>query len=376
MTSRLHLLSLLGSIALAIPSCDSSDPTLTQPQQEKPEAAHRSTATLQIHYTHPFWTGSPGEETSNNFLNTQIAILSANGVITEAAEQGDLDSQTIKDALWIEAIPDTDLITLSAYHDDLEIAKRIAKSVITAYISRRDLLDRRRSEQALEALDLELMKQADLVQDYRKALTVLIQQYGIPYFEGRSENPVGTTEEEMYRLAQMKLDEYETQNDQLKIQNQSLLNTSPDDLVRAAASLDLPNNPVTGYYTAYREYSEKINVGKASGLGQDHPEIVKLQQQADQALEQARREVPPLKEVLKTKEKLLDRQVERMREIVSSKQVDTVELSLKQHTYNQAKEEYEQAREMYREMRIKQQEARVMLQMPRTSVTIHGWEHQ
>ena len=50
---------------------------------------------------------------------------------------------------------------------------------------------------------------------------------------------------------------------------------------------------------------------------------------------------------------------------------ETVELSLKQHNYNQAKEDYEQTRDMLREMKIKQQEARLLLKMPKTPVTIH-----
>ena len=50
---------------------------------------------------------------------------------------------------------------------------------------------------------------------------------------------------------------------------------------------------------------------------------------------------------------------------------DTVDLSLKQHHYTQAKETYEQARGMLREMKIKQQEARALLKIPRQPVTIH-----
>ena len=44
---------------------------------------------------------------------------------------------------------------------------------------------------------------------------------------------------------------------------------------------------------------------------------------------------------------------------------------IKQHNYNQSKEDYEQSQVMFREMKIKQQEARVLLKMPRTPATLH-----
>ena len=153
------------------------------------------------------------------------------------------------------------------------------------------------------------------------------------------------------------------------------MNTPNEDIVRMAAGMDLPKNQVTTYYSAFRDLQNQVEIKTASSLGEDHPSIIQLQQQANQKLENARAEVVTLKQVLKTKLQLVERQVERMREIVDEKQDATVELSLKQHNYNQAKEDYEQARDLYREMKIKQQEARVLLKMPRTPVTIHGWSH-
>lgn len=370
--SALKYLPLLGALSLLTPSCDSPDSPLTTELKEKPHAKHHSSATLQIHFTRPYDPDSDQEQPAN-FLRNQIAIISANSVIAEAAANSKIDVKVIQEALWIAMIEGTDLITLSAYHDDAATSKRIAEAVISAYVAHRNSLEVERAHSSLEALDTELINQGDLVQDHRKELTVLIQQYGIPYFDGRSSNPVGATEEEMYRLVQKKLDNFETMRDQLTIQIQQIMNTPNEDIVRMAAGMDLPKNQVTTYYSAFRDLQNQVEIKTASSLGEDHPSIIQLQQQANQKLENARAEVVTLKQVLKTKLQLVERQVERMREIVDEKQDATVELSLKQHNYNQAKEDYEQARDLYREMKIKQQEARVLLKMPRTPVTIHGW---
>jgi len=373
MSTKPYLLTLLGALALASPSCESPDSPSTQNAREKPEAHHHSTATLEIHSTLPYQPDA-SKTPSKNFLRNQIAIISANEVIAEAAKEAGIDPETIKKTLWIEPIADTDLIKLSAYHDDQSMTKRIAESVIHAYIAHRNKLELQKANASLKALDEELILQGDLVQEHRKELTVLIQSYGLPYFDDLPQILIGATEEEIYHWAQKKLDDYEIQHDQLAISIQKVMNTPNEDIVRMAAGLELPENQVTHYYQSFREFSNQVQAKLDSGLVEDHPTIIDLQQKASRELEHAQAEVVTLKQILDTKLQMIKRQVEKMREIVDSKQNIAVELSLKQHNYNQAKDDYEQSRDMYREMKIKQQEARVLLKMPRTLVTIHGWD--
>jgi capsular exopolysaccharide synthesis family protein len=109
----------------------------------------------------------------------------------------------------------------------------------------------------------------------------------------------------------------------------------------------------------------------ASGLGPNHPEVKAMKLRADGALKNAGKEVVSLKEVLETRLNLVDKQVEKMKQMVREKKDGTVDLSMRQHQYNSAKEEYEQSRMMYREMSVKQQQQRVLLKMPRTPITLH-----
>jgi succinoglycan biosynthesis transport protein ExoP len=347
-----------------------------------------STSVVQVHpsmltITPTYRSGQVGLGTlmTRNYMENEFETITAPETLTEAAEALNLTevwgmdmSEVLKTMSEIViAVPrrGTDLMEIRVRHGKPEEAKEIAEALSKAYVARRNREETARAEEALEALDDELTLQGDLVQEHRKELTVLIQQYGIPYFDGRNSGNVGATEEAMYRMSQQKLDNYETQRDQLKIQIQKLMDTDNEEIVRAAAGLDLPENQVTAYWTRFREATDAIKVAQAEGLGLNHPEVIALQERAESSMENARSEVVTLKKVLETKLTLVDRQVEKMAEIVDNKQDLTVELSLKQHNYNQAKEEYEQARMLYREMKIKQQEARVILKMPKTPITIH-----
>jgi capsular polysaccharide biosynthesis protein len=59
------------------------------------------------------------------------------------------------------------------------------------------------------------------------------------------------------------------------------------------------------------------------------------------------------------------------KEIPSEPNADTVDLSLRQHTYTQALDSFQQSQAMLREMKIKQNESRTLLKTPRDPITIH-----
>lgn len=82
-------------------------------------------------------------------------------------------------------------------------------------------------------------------------------------------------------------------------------------------------------------------------------------------------EIGSLKESLKTKLELLDRQIKRMEGMFQDRGDTLLHLPHKENRYNQAKENYEQARAMLREMKIKQQESRTLLKISRDPVTLH-----
>ena len=324
---------------------------------------------------------NPGAMPTRNYMENEFETIIAAETLRMAADEINLPTrwgmemdvviENLKDIVQTDPRRGTDFIEITVRHAKPDDAKEIADAVSVAYMTRRKKNEVDRAERALAALDGELIAQSDLVQDNRKDLTVLIQQYGIPYFDGGNSNPLGATEESMFHGAKRQLAAFETSRDQIKIQIKNLVDMPSDDLIRYAAGLDLPENQVTYYYTNHRASLEMRTTMIAQGLGAKHPDIIAVEERAKGAMEYAQKEATSLKAVLSTKLELINLQVERMSEMVTQRQDDTVELSLKQHTYNQAKEVYQQSRMLLREMKFKQTEARVLLKMPRDPITLH-----
>jgi succinoglycan biosynthesis transport protein ExoP len=322
-----------------------------------------------------------GSLMTRNYMENEFETITAARTFLEAAEALDLPSRWDMDmdksvevlTGIVSAIPKrgTDFIEITVRHANAEDAKDISKAITTAYITRRNKMEMDRAKKALEALDTELQTHGDVVNDKQKALTVLIQQYGIPYFDGRNASPVGLTEERMYQNAQQRLDQLEQDRDRLKIQIDKLVKTSAEEMIPTAAGLELPENQVSVLYQQFQETNRNIDSQGAQGLGPNHPTILTLKKQASNLMRDAESAVTSLKDVLTTRINLVDRQVERMKETVLNKKDITVDLSMRQHEYNSAKEEYEQSRDLLREMKIQQQEQRVLLRMPRNPVTLH-----
>ena len=341
-------------------------------EKDSPSGKHQVTAIIQIHPTESnFYT------TTENFIANEIVSLSLGTNLTAAASKNnwkpkDINLDEVQKNLVVTQIPETDMARITLHSDDPDQAIKIINDIISSYIHQRKTTEEDRAKKALKALDNEKRELSDLVQDYRKDLTVLIQQYGIPYFDGGSAgNRLGLSEQAMFQSARAKLANFETQADQIKIQIDKLVQLTSEELISYAAGLDLPQNQVTSYANQNRQAVDRMLDLSAQGLGQKHPDMVTMNQRAKGALEKAHEEVVSLKEVLKTKLDLVEKQVLKMREMVDDRKEDAITLSLKQTNYTQAKEQYEQARGMLREMKFKHSEATILLKMPRDPITLH-----
>ena len=192
-------------------------------EEDSPSGKHQVTAVIQIHPTE--LNRSP---TTENFIANEIASLSLGTNLTAAALMGNWESQdinpnNIQKNLVVTQIPETDMARITLHSDDPDQAKKIINEIISSYINQRKTAEEERAQKDLDALDDELIAQSDLVQDYRKELTVLIQQYGIPYFDGGSAgNRLGLSEQAMLRTSREKLANLENELALLRAKNESL----------------------------------------------------------------------------------------------------------------------------------------------------------
>ncbi len=289
------------TLVLLLPSCDPASE-----DDHTPSGKHQSTAVIQILPSTPV-LADPALRTEN-FIANEIASLSMGEVLRQAASKNGWKNRNIKvedvqKSLKAERITGTDMARITVYSDDAALAKETVEGIIEAYIFIRQRTEVDMSERRLAALDHELIAQSDLVQDLRKDLTVLIQQYGIPYFQS-APNPVGQTELELFATSRKQLQKLKIESTLLK--------------------------------------------GKLRVLEGNQAEREKL--------------VPQIE--------VLAAQIDALGDIVDDRQDDTVDLSLKQHTYQQAKDTYEQSLGMLQSMKARQQEARIARKMPLTPLII------
>ncbi|MDA7927939.1 hypothetical protein N9B33_04750, partial [Akkermansiaceae bacterium] len=155
-------------------------------EKDSPSGKHQVTAVIQIHPTESnFCT------ITENFIANEIVSLSLGTNLTAAASKNnwkpkDINLDEVQKNLVVTQIPETDMARITLHSDDPDQAIKIINDIISSYIHQRKTTEEDRAKKALKALDNEKRELSDLVQDYRKDLTVLIQQYGIPYFDGGS----------------------------------------------------------------------------------------------------------------------------------------------------------------------------------------------
>lgn len=326
-------------------------------------------------------TKSSAAVTTVRYIENEFETIVSPEVLQAAITAADLhirwnvslEEATTRIKPMVEARPrrGTNFIDIVGRSQNQEDAKLISQGVADAYIEHRNDIEKTRAEHALATLNEELQPQADLVQEKRTALTVLIQNNAIPHFEGRSPSPNGLTEEEMLRKTTSKLDTLELDRDQLQIKLKKLTTVEDDELIRVAAGFELPESQVSRLYTQWIEATKQREAMITNGLGTVHPSVKALDQKIITLKNEADQAVVTLMDVLRTRLTLVNNRIEKMKEMVSGKQSKPVELTMQQEKYNLAKEEYEQARDLYKEMKLQQQEQRVFLKMPRTPVTLH-----
>jgi hypothetical protein len=190
---------------------------------DSPSGKHQVTAVIQIHPTE-----SKFFPTTEQFIANEIASLSLGTHLTAAALIGnwksqDIDPNNIQKNLVVTRISGTDMASITLHSDDPDQAKNIIEALIESYLVTRKKNEEGRIKKALEALDNERRSQSDFVQDCRKGLLVLIQQYGIPYFDGGTTgNHLGVSEKAIFQSARAKLADLETELALLRAKNEAL----------------------------------------------------------------------------------------------------------------------------------------------------------
>ena len=311
---------------------------------------HTSTAIIEIYQNESNALNPPIK--SPNFIANEIASMAMGEIIAGAASDLQIDAEIIRNSLKVTRVKGTDLAKVTVTLEDQEQAKAIVEGVIRSYVSSRGSRERQMAETQLSNLDDELILQGDLVQQLHKELTILIQQYGIPCFEGDESFHVGGVENQLYFEERQRLLRLESEKEKHQARLHILKNAAPGKELLAAATIDIPNNPATRLY----EESQSLPAEKKD---------------FNQLTDRVNKAVSDLTVILKSNLQMIDQEITLASSSVEKFKTYAIDLSLKQNVYNQARNDFERARELYEKLAMRQQEARVALKMPKTILTYH-----
>ena len=117
------------------------------------------------------------ESPTEKFLSHKALLTVTQRIGLEMSEK---DLQLLKKNTTATPRRGTDYIDITVKHSPREEAIRLANAIAEVGVEREAATEKKRAERALEALDKEITRQSDIVQEHREAITFIIHEYGIP----------------------------------------------------------------------------------------------------------------------------------------------------------------------------------------------------
>ncbi len=299
-------------------------------------------------------------ETSNSHQRqfvTEAYLAKSEPVLRKVISQNELHTkwnlsevqtlEKLSKAISCQYLANTSLIKISL-NESLnlnrdKLLETLAKSV-TDHHSQRIKAD---LETEVENLNHQLAVHNDTLSEKRKQLTILIQQYGIPYqksFHADSpEEEPHLTEYAIYQKSLKRLDEIEEKAALEKSRIDQLLAIPDENLLKLSTMLTLPENKIVKYVEQHHQKLEEVAALNKLGLASNHPEVQAPSHQAKLALKDAFREASSLKEALELENEINSKQIAVMRERAEIHQTNCIDYSIHFFRYAVAVREYKSA---------------------------------
>ena len=311
-------------------------------------------------------------------LATEHRLMRSRKIIRDVVERLELTERWSKDEatamsmvesmLRIRGIEGTDLVEVRVRSVNPADAREVAKGDVASYAEqagkKRDAMQQR----GLEALDGELRKQEDLVEEKRKILDHIVQAVGIPVQEGRG---LDDQTERIYLQAERQFYELEREKQQLELQLKTLDSLEGEDVAKYAVGILAPNNPVVVEFEAHRENSNKRNELLDSGLEAGDPQVVAQEKKIERSRAALDESVVRLERAMREQLEVVEGRLEEMRDLVDKRRENAVDRALEAHDYIEAKQDYENAKMMFNQMKLQATSRQIGLKASPAPVIIH-----
>ena len=322
-----------------------------------------------------------GAVMTRQFMNTQFEIIVAPATLEIAIDKKQLEKRwgksrkdiliILKNIVRTSQRRGTDMIEISARHSNREDAKIVAEAVYQAYEIRRNDLERGVRQRQLEAIEIELQSKSDKVSELRKNLMDVAQRVGIIWVDDERGGQTFGGKMEIRDLAERQLHDANIEKDEISSQINKLLTLTDDELVPVAA--DLPDVGFKETFNQYTEAKQNLEVLKAGGLGDKHPDIKARETLIAELSEGLKRRALAVRDNLKYKLTQVEDRVANLEEVLNKEQDRGTERARSFQEFNIARKEYQTAQSIKDQMQVKFDIENTKLIMPPTNIIVHEY---
>lgn len=320
------------------------------------------------------------------FMQTQFAIIESKENLIDVIKKEDLlkkwSVSTELEAynrlvrkMRAQDVRGTDLVQITVYDPDPNLAKDLANSIAAAYKDRREESERDRSKRILENLELEATGQEALVEQSRTNMLNLMEAGDLVDISSNTPKWMGGTLETGSGSIVMrsKTDEYEAKAEMEGLRNtiQTMMDLDGDELIKAAVELGLNNPTLVNRYPEYESALLSEQALRDSGLGNRHPKVLQVRGTSTMLKKMLVDAVESTRRTLGTKMQIAEDNLASVKLTKKDAEEVTMDEKRKSVEYLAAKDEYELHKTLLSEMRQRMAISKVNENMPRKSIEIH-----
>src|SRR6266404_5177643 len=278
--------------------------------------------------------------------------------------------QMLRNKLDVDEVRNTDLLQISVYDPNPQLAADIANKIVSVYQDRRVEEEREILNRAVTAMNEEVGKQQKRVEDAATDMARIRDEQHIVDL-----NPEGTEDSQAPVNGIVVKQENEVNDSEAKIANLSsklaqIENLKGDDLMRMLPTLEVQDPTIQKILPNYQDAVAQEALLLNSGLGENHPKVKSLRAARTVYTRQLEQQVGIIREGilrnLKSAQGTRDELKNRLDQI-NSKQLQTKNLSA---NYARAKNAYIKEKLLLDGVRTRAQTQTMEMAMPRFAISV------
>jgi polysaccharide biosynthesis transport protein len=278
--------------------------------------------------------------------------------------------QMLRNKLDVDEVRNTDLLQISVYDSNPQLAAEIANKIVSVYQDRRVEEEKEILNRAVTVMNEEVGKQQQRAEDAAKEMARIRDEEHIVDL-----NPEGTEDSQapvnnMVLKQEQEVNDAEAKTAVLASKLTQIQNLKGDDLMRMLPTLDVQDPTVQKILPNYQDALAQEALLLNSGLGENHPKVKSLRAARQVYTHQLEQQIAIIREGLERNLKTAQGAGVEMRkrlDQINAKQLQTKNLSA---NYTRAKNNYIKEKMLLDGVRNRTQTQTMELAMPRFAVSV------